>query len=213
MNTLKFRGVIIKEVHFKEADKILTIFSKEYGKIQVGAKGAKNAKSKFLVAQLFAYCDFVVYKGRQFYTLTQVDLIESFYPLRLDYDRLDTAYQIVKQIDRWTIGEFLPGETEEILLLLLKSLIHLCKDHADYALIFLVFGFKFLQITGFSPQIEGVYLYTDSDKIRLSETSAYVIAHILTTEITKVFNFNLEKNMVKELTLLYNKVLPILELE
>ena len=211
-STFKARGVIIKETLVRESDKILTILTKEYGKISVSAKGAKNPKSKFLVAQLFSYCDFVIYKGRSFYSLAQVDLIESFYNLRLDYDRLNTAYQIIKQIDTWSIGEFLPDENREILLLLLKALLKLSKMERDFELIRLLFGFKFLQLTGFSPQIEGVYFYTEHEKIKLSNEVIYVLTYILESEVTRVFNIRItEKNMVKDLNLLYNKLLPLLE--
>lgn len=211
-STFKARGVIIKETLVRESDKILTILTKEYGKISVSAKGAKNPKSKFLVAQLFSYCDFVIYKGRSFYSLAQVDLIESFYNLRLDYDRLNTAYQIIKQIDTWSIGEFLPDENREILLLLLKALLKLSKIERDFELIRLLFGFKFLQLTGFSPQIEGVYFYTEHEKIKLSNEVIYVLTYILESEVTRVFNIRItEKNMVKDLNLLYNKLLPLLE--
>lgn len=203
MSTVKFRGVIIRETHIKEADKILTIFSKEYGKIEVGAKGAKNTKSKFLVAQLFSYCDFVAYQGKHFYSLTQVDLIESFYALRLDYERLEVGYQMIKQIDRWAIGSLLPEENQDLLALLLRSLLKLCKTIDDFELVFLVFGFKFLQITGFSPEEES---------FKLSSTADFTLNYIFTSEISKIFNFTLEKNVVKELALLYNKLLPLLDL-
>ena len=202
-NVVKFRGVIIRETNVREADKILTILTKEYGKLTVGAKGARNTKSKYLVAQLFSYCDFVVYKGRGFYSLTQVDLIESFYTLRLDYERLEMAYEIVKKLDKWTIGEFLPAENETLLLLLLKSLVNLCKQDVDYQLVYLVFGFKFLQIIGFSPE---------NDDSELSETARYALEYILRSDIGKVFNFTLEEDMVHELGGLYARLLPLLEL-
>ena len=53
------RGLVIRAVDYKEADRILTVLTEEMGKITVGARGVrrKNAKHTFSVIHLFnLYC-------------------------------------------------------------------------------------------------------------------------------------------------------------
>ena len=40
------KGVVIRQTKYSEADKILTIFTKEKGKVQAIAKGARRPKSQ-----------------------------------------------------------------------------------------------------------------------------------------------------------------------
>ena len=62
------RGLVTKAVNFGEGDKILTLLSDRFGKIQVMAKGARRTKSKLMAGtQLFCYGDFVLFKGKSWY--------------------------------------------------------------------------------------------------------------------------------------------------
>ncbi|MBI4096902.1 MAG: DNA repair protein RecO, partial [Candidatus Levybacteria bacterium] len=46
MRTFRTEGIIIKRKNFGEADRILTVFTKEYGKLQVKAKGIRRIPSR-----------------------------------------------------------------------------------------------------------------------------------------------------------------------
>ncbi|MCL1996625.1 MAG: DNA repair protein RecO [Defluviitaleaceae bacterium] len=208
-NTIKARGIIIKETAVGETDKYLTIFTKDTGKLIVRARGAKNAKSKYLTAQLFAYCDFVLYQGRGFYSLTQVELIESFYNLRLDYERLMLAYDIISLVDKYIpTGHIELQESQDILLLVLKAISKLTKKTAVPELVVIVFQLKFLQITGFAPNISNT---TSMDNNR--QDIAEVLEYIMSCEISKVYNFSVEKDIEKGLERVCKQFLPKLELE
>ena len=43
----KTEGIVLKSMEYQEADKIVTIFTKDYGKITAIAKGVRKTKSKF----------------------------------------------------------------------------------------------------------------------------------------------------------------------
>lgn len=198
--TFTVRGLIIKEQPVGESDKYLTLFTKERGKLSVRARGAKNAKSKFLVAQQFAYCDFVLFQGGThaagFLSLTQVDLIESFYELRLDYDRLMTAYEVVKLIDHYMVGSLEDvteaHESAAILFSLLKTLQALTKNQLPPTLVYNVFCLKFLQVVGLAPTLDGGILHTEYDAIPVNEAVAQTVAHVLKRPIKDVFRFTVD---------------------
>ena len=88
MSSEKIRGIIIRENFSGEADKFLTVFAKDVGKISVYAKGARNTKSKFLAASsLFTYADFMVRTATKTPTLLSADVIENFYNSKINSNK------------------------------------------------------------------------------------------------------------------------------
>lgn len=88
----KIEGFIIKAVDYGETHKIVTIFSKKYGKISAIARGAKKMKSRMAaVTQPFIHGEFLIYineKGLS--TIQQGDVIDSLRSIREDI--IKTAY-------------------------------------------------------------------------------------------------------------------------
>ena len=88
MKLLKVKGVVIKEIAYKDNDKIITLLTDELGKISCMAKGAKKTNSALLAScQLFVYSEFILYKGSTFYHINSAESIDTFYALRIDLDK------------------------------------------------------------------------------------------------------------------------------
>ena len=84
MGTEKLRGIVLREQAKGESNKQIVLLAQGVGRVLLSARGARRAKSKLLAAtQLFCYADFVVYEGKGFYSVTQAELKNSFYGLRL----------------------------------------------------------------------------------------------------------------------------------
>lgn len=212
MSTIKIRGIIIKESPVGESDKYLTIFTKDRGKLIIRARGAKNSKSKYLTAQLFAYCDFVIYSGKNFYSLTQIELLESFYNLRLNYDSLMIAYNIISMVDNYFTGSIDNEESSDILLLILKSLKRLTKKGIDQNLIQSVFTIKFLQIVGLAPTLDYQYVYGLDQPIKINTDIFLTLNYILNSDVHNVYSFYTSSKVQKALENLCKLFLPKLEL-
>lgn len=76
-------GIIIKITNFQEADKIVTVFSKELGKTQFIAKGVRRMKSKTSgVVDHFIEANFEITNKSQLPLLIQANLISWFSYLR-----------------------------------------------------------------------------------------------------------------------------------
>ena len=79
MKLFKVKGIVIKEIQYKDNDKIITLLTDEFGKISCLAKGAKKNNSPLLAAcQLFVYSEFVLYKGTSFYHINSAETIDFF---------------------------------------------------------------------------------------------------------------------------------------
>lgn len=209
--TVNLRGVIIKETPVGESDKHLIILTKTKGKLMVRARGAKNPKSKFITAQIFTYGDFVVYCGKGFYSLTQIDLIESFYNIRLDYDILSGAFYIARLTDKFIQGEMNEEDGSALLYLVLKALQAL-NNKSDPENTKILFHLKLLELAGFAPALKGNILLGLNEEIPLKENTAEELAFILNLPAKKVFNYNIENRDIKNICAWFSEKLELEDL-
>lgn len=191
MSSEKIRGIVIREGFSGEADKFLTIFAKDRGKISVFAKGARNTKSKFLASSsLFTYGDFLIRTVTKTPTLLSADVIESFYGIRADIAPAAYASYFVELIDRTMLENV---EENNALLLLLKALQHLAKDGKNVRSTGIVFQLRLLDILGYRPEQEEIKDYS------LSLPSLAAVEYILSAELGKVFRIIPEQKYMTEI--------------
>lgn len=149
---LKTEGIVLKEIRYKDTSKILTIFTKKYGKISVMAKGAYKAKSKLIATtQPFSYSEYQFNKGRNFLYLNQADILNSFYLLREEMERVIYGYYMLELVDK-SLPE--DGENEKIFMLLEKGLRVLSKLDKNYLQFIVAYELKFISFLGYKPNIE-----------------------------------------------------------
>ena len=102
--TYRSEAVVLRRVDFGEADRLLTLYSREYGKIRAVAKGARKPLSrKTGHVELFMRSRFFLAKGRNLDIITQAEVIESYMALRSDLVRTTYASYAVELLDRFTV--------------------------------------------------------------------------------------------------------------
>jgi DNA repair protein RecO (recombination protein O) len=81
MNRLfRTEGIVLKSIKLNEADKIITIFSNDYGKIRGIAKGVRKTKSKFGSSlENLSIVKLLIYKGKNLNIISQTDIVNSFF--------------------------------------------------------------------------------------------------------------------------------------
>lgn len=96
MPLYKIFAINLKVTDFGEADKLVTVFSHEKGKIRVLAKGSRKAGSKLSgPTELFIYSRMLLATGRNFEILTDAQILESFKDLRKNLARVNLALYFV----------------------------------------------------------------------------------------------------------------------
>src|SRR5581483_11158034 len=100
MRNLKTEGIIIKRRNFGEADRILTVFTKDHGKLQLKAKGVRRITSRRSShTELLNLTSLYLYQGRNMYLLTEAIVVENFSQLKNDLLSVGFAYHICELID------------------------------------------------------------------------------------------------------------------
>lgn len=217
MSLCVIRGLILKEVHVGESDKILTVLAKGLGKMFVSAKGARRTKSPLYSASAFTYADLTVRIGKKHRFLTAVDTINTFYYLTKDIEALACASCILELADKIT-AEDMPSD--KTLFLTLHTLKRLCDHRLDPRLALPLCELKFLQYHGFAPELDicvrcgaehngfmspyGTLCKkcaaSAANSAAVSDTVIYTMRHILANEPPQLFGFGLEDSCIQTLS-------------
>lgn len=148
---VKSEGIVLREVKFEETNKILTIFSRKYGKVTAMARGALRPRSPLIASsQVFSYSDYNFYKGKSFYHVNQGDIIDSFYSIREDMNRLLYGAYILELVDS-SIVEEVPNE--RLFELLKKGLKVLSGLDKDFLKFIIAFEIKYISFLGYRPYL------------------------------------------------------------
>lgn len=104
MAIYKTQGIVLGSRPFDEAGKLVTLLTRDYGKIRVIAKGAKRLTSKFGGRlEVFTLLEMSLAEGRNLDILSQAEALEWFGPLRRDPEKLSAGFYFIRIIDRATV--------------------------------------------------------------------------------------------------------------
>lgn len=86
------RGLVLREVRYKEADRILTVLTESDGRMTVKARGALRKSSRTAAAtQLLCWSEMTLFQNKGRWTVNEASTIEEFKGLREDIAALALA--------------------------------------------------------------------------------------------------------------------------
>lgn len=89
----KAEGIILSRRNVGEADRILTIFTREYGKVRLIAKGIRRISSRRGPhLEIFTQVHLMIHRGTTMDSVTEATPVDTFEFLRLDLERVSMAY-------------------------------------------------------------------------------------------------------------------------
>lgn len=155
MGLLKTQGIVTKTTKYSETSLIVTIITKDFGRISAIANNVRSGRSHMLMGlQLFAFSEIVMYGSRSksgLYKLNEMTVIESFAEIRNSLEKLAYAAYFAEAANN-AIAEDSPDE--EILRLLLNSLFALERDLYPFEKIKTVFEWRLAAASGYEPRLE-----------------------------------------------------------
>ena len=145
-------GIVLRETNYKEADKILTVLTREYGKRTVKARGCRRKTSKLTAAsQLLVWSDMTLYQRGDFLTLNEAEVLEQFWSVRQDIELLALGSYFAEVLEATAQeGE----EAGDLLSLLLNSLYAMDTLKKPKELVKAVFELRLLCLTGYEPLVD-----------------------------------------------------------
>jgi DNA repair protein RecO (recombination protein O) len=147
------QAVVLRTQKLGEADRIITLFTKDHGRIKAVAKGVRRTKSKFGARlEPTSYVDLQLFAGKSLDIVTEVASIENFgEELSGDYKDWTTANSILEAAERFTENEHEPALQQFNLVVgALRALAH--KTY-DSSLILDAYLLRSLAVAGFAPSM------------------------------------------------------------
>jgi DNA repair protein RecO (recombination protein O) len=146
-------AVVLRTQKLGEADRIITMLTREHGRIRGVAKGVRRTMSKFGARlEPGSHVDIQLHVGKTFDTITQVEAIMNYgEAITDDYQRWTIASAILETAERFTAQEHEPALQE--FQLVVGGMKALSEDKYDPSLILDAFLLRSLAIGGYAPSM------------------------------------------------------------
>lgn len=149
--SLRVDAVVLRHSDYGEADRLLTLYTRQRGKMRVVAKGARKiASRKAGHIEPFTHVKLQLAAGRDMFILTQADTIDAYLPLRDDLILTSHAAYVLELLDRFTYED--ETENATIFRLLTETLSRLASN-TDVWLVLRFYEMRLLDQLGFRPQL------------------------------------------------------------
>ena len=146
-------ALVLREVKFKEADKMLTVLSQEEGKLSVRARGALRKSCRFAAAsQHLVYSEMTLFFNKGRYTLVEASVIEDFSALREDFSALALASYFSELLEAVSDED---SPNPEVLRLGLNALFALSRNMFPQRLVKAAFEMRLMCLSGYEPMLLG----------------------------------------------------------
>ncbi len=148
--TYKTEAIILKHVSLGEADRILTMYTPNRGKLRAVARGVRKTKSKLGGhVEPITHCALMLSRGRNLEVVNQSQVIENFLSIRTDLRLTAQALHLIELTDAFTSERI---ENYPVYRLLLDVLHHLSVTRRA-ELLFRYFELQLLGHVGYRPQL------------------------------------------------------------
>ncbi len=154
MRNYRVKGIVINRFNVHEADRIITIFTRERGLIEARAKSVRKVQAKLKGAlELFMLSEIELAEGRSIDVITGAQVIEPFAKFRQNLSDTSVAFYLSEAL----IGLLSEGEpNQEVFNLFLETLEELDRPNPrdrKREILLAHFLIKLLSYTGFRPEL------------------------------------------------------------
>jgi len=148
------QGFILKKIDRGEADQLFTIFTEDFGKLEVLGKAIRKISSKLRSgAEVFYLSEIEFIQAKAHKTLTDAIAVDKFESIRNDLEKLKIAYKIAEVFDNLVRGQ----EKDENLWGLFEETFQKLNNHSlpaiHCSLLYYYFFWNLLSILGYEPQL------------------------------------------------------------
>jgi len=148
--TQRVEAIVLRHTDWGEADRLLWLFTRELGKVQVVAKGIRKPRSrKAGHLEPFTRVELLLAHGRDLSIVTQAEAKDVYQALRENLVLVGYASYIIELLDRFTYEE---GENIGLYRLLSETLSRL-NTETQPAFAVRYYEIRLLDLVGFRPQL------------------------------------------------------------
>ena len=144
-------AVILKRMDLGEADRIVTLFSRDVGKVRAVAKGVRRTTSRSAGhLEPFTLSDVLFAVGRELDVVSQADTLDAFRDVREDLDLTTHAYYLAELVDLLTEDR---SENRAVFDDPRRRALLDLREDADARLVLIMFHLRLLEALGYRPEL------------------------------------------------------------
>jgi DNA repair protein RecO (recombination protein O) len=150
-------GVVLRTHKLGEADRIITLLTRQNGRVRAVAKGIRRTKSRFGARlEPFTHVDVLIHPGRSLDVITQAEVIRPYgAPLAGDYPRYTAGTVMLETAERFTPMEKEPALRQFLLLIGgLRALGETGEEAREPRLVLDAYLLRSLAVAGYAPVLE-----------------------------------------------------------
>ncbi|HHU23318.1 MAG TPA: DNA repair protein RecO [Clostridiales bacterium] len=145
------KALVLREVKYREADKILTVLTESEGKLTVNARGALRKGSRIRAAsQFLTFSEMTLFCNKGRWSLDEAETIEQFLGLRQDICLLALASYFAELLEAVSDGD---SASPELLRLGLNTLYALSRGKYSPEHIKSAFELRIMCLSGYEPEL------------------------------------------------------------
>ncbi len=157
--TLKYKtkGFVFKKNNVNESDRIFSVFTHDFGRLDIFSKAIRKTVSKLRSGiDIFFMSEIEFIQGKNRKTLTDTAIIEKFDNIWQDLEKFKTANRIGEILDNFIKGE---EKDEEIFILISEVMEKLniqkpFRETINQPIIFYYFLWNFFSIQGYRSEVQ-----------------------------------------------------------
>ena len=144
-------AVVLRHADYGEADRILTLFTRQRGKTRAIVKGVRRMTSrKAGHLEPFTHVKLQLAKGRDMPLVTQAETVDAYLPLREDLVLTSQASYVIELVDRFTYDE---GSDSTLIFHLLTETLARLAAKAEPWMAIRFYEMRLLDLLGFRPKL------------------------------------------------------------
>lgn len=150
----KTEGIVFKGQNFLEADTIFSVFTKDFGRLEIFGKSIRKINSKLKSGiEIFSFSKIEFIQGKKKKTLTDALFVDKFRNIKNDPDKFEIAIKISNLVDNFIKGEEKDHKFFDLLNATFSKLNDDLLKSSDYQLIYYYFFWNFFSILGHGPEL------------------------------------------------------------
>ena len=170
---IKTEGVVLREVVYNDADKLLDVLTGDRGLLTVRARGVRGRSSELKSAcQLLTYSEFTLFENRGRLTINEAVSIEQFRKLRDDVELLSLGSYFAQAA---SVTAQADAPNPELLSLLLNALYALSALQKPQLLVKAAFELRLACLAGFAPELSGCAVCSSEEAARFDLTEGRLL--------------------------------------
>ncbi len=172
-------GLVLKKIDRGEADQLFTIYTKDFGKLEILGKAIRKISSKLRAgAEIFYLSEIEFIQGKTYKTLTDTILVEKFQNLRRNLKKLNIAYKVSEDLDKFVQEQETDEKIWNLLLETFNKLNNLEIENSKLEIVYYYFFWNLSSFLGFRPELYQCFVCQKKlkpEKLYFSEKGVGVI--------------------------------------